>query len=133
MFQAKPQAKGVKLAPGTILVVEDEEQVRTLIVRLLQKRGYSVQPATNGRHAIDLVQDGLQDISLVITDMIMPEMGGAAMLEELRKVRPDLPALCMTGYTREEIATSEALRDSAFIEKPFTPAVFLDQVAELLK
>jgi two-component system cell cycle sensor histidine kinase/response regulator CckA len=117
---------------GTILVVEDEEQVRTLLVRLLERRGYAVEPAANGRQAIDLVQDHLSDISLVVTDMVMPEMGGAAMLQELRKLRPDLPALCMTGYTREEVVQSENIGDSAFIEKPFTPADFLEQVAGLI-
>jgi CheY-like chemotaxis protein len=133
MFRFGPLPKGGKVTPGTILVVEDEDQVRTLIVRLLERRGYPVQPATNGRQAIDLVQDEMDNISLVVTDMIMPEMGGAAMLGELRKLRPDLPAICMTGYTREEIASADGLEDSVVIEKPFTPTVFLDQVAELMK
>jgi DNA-binding NtrC family response regulator len=119
--------------PGTILVVEDEEQVRTLVVRLLEKRGYAVQSAENGRLALDLARRDLNDISLVITDMIMPEMGGQALLNELRKERPALPALCMTGYSREEMADTDAMRDATFIEKPFTPAVFLDHVAELMK
>lgn len=119
--------------PGTILVVEDEEQVRTLVVRLLEKKGYSVQSAENGRLALDLARRDLDGISLVITDMIMPEMGGQALLDELRKERPTLPALCMTGYSREEMAVGETLRDATFIEKPFTPAMFLDQVAELMK
>ena len=119
--------------PGTILVVEDEEQVRTLLVRLLEKKGYSVEPAENGRQAIDLVQDHLSDISLVVTDMVMPEMGGAAMLQELRRTRPDLPALCMTGYTREEVVQGEAMDEPNFIEKPFTPAAFLEQVADIIE
>lgn len=121
------------MTPGTILVVEDEEQVRTLIVRLLEKRGYAVRQASNGRIALDLVDGDIDDISLVITDMVMPEMGGAAMLAALRKDRPDLPALCMTGYTREEIAATSQIDEHSFIEKPFMPAAFLERVAELMK
>jgi DNA-binding NtrC family response regulator len=117
---------------GTILVVEDEEQVRTLIVRLLEKRGYAVESAENGRLALEAARRDFNRISLVITDMIMPEMGGQALLEELRKERPALPVICMTGYSREELADSQTIRDAAFIEKPFTPAIFLDQVAEMM-
>jgi two-component system cell cycle sensor histidine kinase/response regulator CckA len=117
---------------GTILVVEDEEQVRTLIVRLLEKKGYAVESAENGRLALEAARD-VDNISLVITDMIMPEMGGQALLEALRKERPAIPAICMTGYSREEMADSQKIPDAAFMEKPFTPAMFLDQVAELLK
>lgn len=118
---------------GTILVVEDEEQVRTLIVRLLEKKGYAVESAENGRLALEAARRDVDNISLVITDMIMPEMGGQALLEALRKERPAIPAICMTGYSREEMADSQKIPDAAFMEKPFTPTMFLDQVAELLK
>jgi DNA-binding NtrC family response regulator len=118
---------------GTILVVEDEEQVRTLIVRLLEKRGYSVASAENGRLALEAARRDFDSISLVITDMIMPEMGGQALLEVLRKERPALPVICMTGYSREELADSETMRDAEFIEKPFTPGAFLDQVDQIMK
>jgi two-component system cell cycle sensor histidine kinase/response regulator CckA len=116
---------------GKVLLAEDEEQVRTLITRLLEKRGYEVLAAENGRAALELAGDGAQDVVLLITDMIMPEMGGAALVHALRARRPDLPVLCMTGYTREEVNSSDQLPDAAFIEKPFTPALFLDQVDQL--
>lgn len=122
---------GILSGTGKVLVVEDEEQVRTMITRLLEKHGYSVLAAENGRHALQLVQDGIDDIVLVVTDMIMPIMGGAALIEALRKLRPRLPVLCMTGYSREEVLSSDDLPESAFIEKPFTPAVFLEHVHDL--
>lgn len=121
------------MTPGTILVVEDEDQVRTLIVRLLEKRGYTVRQAGNGRIALEMVDGDLDGISLVITDMVMPEMGGAALLAELRKLRPDLRALCMTGYTREEVAATAQIDEHSLIEKPFMPAAFLERVAELMQ
>ena len=121
------------MTTGTILVVEDEDQVRTLIVRLLERRGYTVVQADNGKSALDLVENNLADLALVVTDVVMPEMGGAELMQELRKRRPDLRALYMTGYTRDEVATTDGLEDGSFIEKPFTPTVFLDEVAELMK
>ena len=117
---------------GAILVVEDEEQVRTLIVRVLEKRGFNVLQAENGRRALEVARTRLTDISLVITDIVMPEMGGAPLLKELRALRSDLPFLCMTGYTREEVSSSDSLPDAQFIEKPFTPNALLSEVENIL-
>ena len=120
------------MAGARIMVVEDEEQVRTLVVRLLQKRGYEVVPAANGRKALELARSDIDTYALVISDMIMPEMGGVALLHELRALRPDLPFLCMTGYTREEVVNSDGLLDAHFIEKPFTPSILISHVEKIL-
>lgn len=115
-----------------ILIAEDEDQVRTLIARLLEKRGYRVLQAANGREALDLAQQHLGDLVLVVTDMVMPEMGGAPLLRELRKLRSALPVLCMTGYTTEEVSGLYDLQDVSCIEKPFTPPALLARIAELI-
>ena len=120
------------MKPGKILVVEDEEQVRSLIVRLLQKRGYAVAQASDGRQALELVSGTITEYALVITDLIMPVMGGAALLRELRLLRPDLPFLCMTGYSRDEVAAGDGLADANLIEKPFTPASLLAHIDDIL-
>jgi CheY-like chemotaxis protein len=120
------------LAAATILVVEDEQQVRTLIARLLEKRGYHVLQAENGRKALELVQDSIQDLSLVITDLVMPEMGGQALIRELHRLRSGLPYLCMTGYSQEEVANLDGLDAASVIEKPFSPATFLDRVQSVI-
>lgn len=117
---------------GKILVVEDEDQVRALIVRLLQKRGFEVTSAENGRKALDLARANLDDYAMVISDLIMPEMGGAALLRELRKLRPELPFLFMTGYTREEAMGNDGSESAHFIEKPFTPGALADEVEKIL-
>ena len=117
---------------GSILVVEDEEQVRTLIVRLLEKRGFSVLQAQNGRVALEVASGKVSEIALVITDLVMPEMGGAPLLKELRALRPDLPFLCMTGYTKEEVMSGDSMPNAHFIEKPFTPAGLIEQVQKIL-
>jgi DNA-binding response OmpR family regulator len=120
------------LAAATILVVEDEQQVRTLIVRLLEKRGYHVLEAENGRKALEMVQASVEDLSLVITDLVMPEMGGHALIRELHGMRSELPYLCMTGYSHEEVATMDGLDAANVVEKPFNPAVFLERVEALI-
>ena len=120
------------MATATILVVEDEQQVRTLIVRLLEKRGYRVLQAENGRQALEVIQDTLDDLSLVITDLVMPEMGGEALVREVTRLRSDLPCLCMTGYSQEEVASLDGLHATDIIEKPFSPAGFLERVQSVL-
>jgi CheY-like chemotaxis protein len=120
------------LATATILVVEDEQQVRTLIARLLEKRGYEVLQAENGRKALGIAQASIQDLALVITDLVMPEMGGEGLIRELLRLRPGLPYLCMTGYSPEEVATLDGIDGAHVIEKPFSPATFLDRVQSLI-
>lgn len=120
------------MANATILVVEDEQQVRTLIVRLLERRGYQVLEAENGRKALEAVKDNVGQLALVITDLVMPEMGGEALMRELAKLRSDLPCLCMTGYTQEEVASLHGLESTNVIEKPFSPAAFLSRVESLI-
>jgi two-component system cell cycle sensor histidine kinase/response regulator CckA len=115
---------------GPILVVEDEEQVRMLLVRLLTKQGFTVVHAENGRRGLELARTQIDDLALVITDMVMPEMGGTAMLHELRALRPDLPAIFMTGYTQDDVPDSDDL-NALFLEKPFTPAAFLATVGRV--
>lgn len=120
------------MATATILVVEDEQQVRTLIVRLLERRGYHVLEAENGREALAAVRDDVGQLALVITDLVMPEMGGEALMRELAKLRSDLPCLCMTGYSQEEVASLNELDPTNVIEKPFSPATFLERVDSLI-
>ena len=120
------------MKPAKILVVEDEEQVRSLIVRLLQKRGYEVAQAHNGSEAIDLLTGAVGEYALVISDLVMPVMGGAALLREIRMLRADLPFLCMTGYSRDEVAAAGNLEGAQLIEKPFTPSSLMAKIDEIL-
>jgi CheY-like chemotaxis protein len=103
-----------------------------LIVRLLTKQGYTVLQAENGRRGLEVARPQIDGLALVITDMIMPEMGGAALLHELRALRADLPAICMTGYTQDDVLSSGELGDALFLEKPFTPAAFLETVGRVM-
>ena len=103
----------------TILVVEDEEAVRTLARRTLEEAGYDVLEAANGREALRLVMSAPLD--LVLCDVILPEMSGHELGRRMAVVRPDVPVLYMSGYPGLEVVERGLIaHDAPFIEKPFT-------------
>lgn len=112
----------------TILLVEDDAQVRTLTKRLLEQAGYVVIEARNGREALKLATRHPEEIDVVVTDVVMPKMGGPELVAELRRIRPTLAVLYMSGYT-----TEEKLGDTAvLLTKPYTEDELLDQIRLLL-
>jgi PAS domain S-box-containing protein len=118
---------------GTILVVDDEEQMVKVYARLLRSLGYEVLTAPGGTRAIELVRQHKEKISLVILDMIMPELSGRQTFEAIRKIRPDIKVLLSTGNTFEGHA-QELLASgcSGFIQKPFEVEAFAAKVRELI-
>jgi signal transduction histidine kinase/ligand-binding sensor domain-containing protein/CheY-like chemotaxis protein len=129
-----PQAPAPAIGSGTILLAEDEDAVRTLVARILRKRGYAVLEARSGQQALD-VADAFEDtIQLLVTDMIMPELDGRALYERLSLSRPGTPVLFMSGYTDDEFVKRGLLTPgTAFIQKPFTPAELAHAVEEVLR
>jgi len=117
----------------TILLVEDEEKVRRLTATMLQRHGFRVVEAGCGQEALAAcrAQDGA--IDLVLSDMVMPHMSGPEMAEELRRLRPAVPVLFMSGYT-EHAAVNQALLspDRELLTKPFTTATLLYKVNQAL-
>jgi len=106
----------------TVLVVEDEDGVRRLACRVLRQQGYNVSEARTGRDAYSLCQNMDEPINLVITDVIMPSMGGVELVEKLRKLWPDFKVLYMSGYTANAIAQRFVLdQDKPYLQKPFRP------------
>ncbi|MEI6306041.1 MAG: response regulator, partial [Deltaproteobacteria bacterium] len=115
---------------GTILLVEDEEQVRNIARRMLQKLGFTVIEASNGKEALELYQQKFTDISLVLTDMGMPIMDGYALFRELKKLNSELPIIISSGFGDVDITGRIAREDIAgLINKPYTP----NQLREVLK
>jgi len=107
----------------TILVIEDEPIVRNLACRGLRDHGYDVVEARNGAQALRYVREHPQMIELVISDVVMPEMGGRELGQLLAKFDPELPILYMSGYTGEDVVQRGLLDPGApFQQKPFTPA-----------
>ena len=118
----------------TILVVEDDEALRKLIVALLDGAGYRVLQAANGDAALELVQSSNDHIDLLLTDMLMPVISGPVLAAQLRKLRSDLKVLFMSGYAGDLIARYHmADNEIRLIEKPFTKHSLLSKVRAALQ
>jgi PAS domain S-box-containing protein len=118
---------------STLLLVEDEPSVRELACEILESEGYDVLCATDGREALETARRHADRIRLVITDVVMPRMGGLELVEALGDVLPGAPVVFMSGYS-ESVVRGEA-RFSAgagFLQKPFTPADLLRHAREAL-
>lgn len=115
---------------GTILVVDDEEQVREIMVRSLKSCGYRVHAAENGEVAIELYTQHGKEINLVILDMVMPGMGGRETFAKLREIDPAVSVLLVTGYTAQ---APEELGAKGLIEKPLDLRRFTEHVAEVIR
>lgn len=118
---------------GAILVVDDEETVRTVARLVLERQGFTVLTAEDGLQAIDVVRDHTHEIRLVILDMTMPRMSGEETFRILRSMEPNLRILLSSGYNEQEAVNRFAGRGlSGFIQKPYTPAELLEHVARIL-
>jgi len=117
----------------SILVVEDEEPVMALVERVLSGAGYDVKVAADCEQAIALAQDLRESLDLLLTDVVMPDMGGRDLVEVIGNVCPTLRTLFMSGYTHNVIAHSGVLDEGVeFISKPFSPESLLRKVREVL-
>jgi CheY-like chemotaxis protein len=113
----------------TVLLAEDEDAVRRLVQRALELHGYSVLPARSGEEAEQLERAHLGPIHLLITDVVMPGMGGRQLADTLKSRRPQLKVLYMSGYTNDEIVRHGViLARDAFLQKPFTPTILVAKV-----
>ncbi|MGQ0562235.1 MAG: PAS domain S-box protein [Gemmatimonadota bacterium] len=130
------QAPRASVSQGdeTILVVEDEPAVRSLVRRVLQKNGYRVLDAANGMEALRLVESFDQPIHLLLTDVVMPEMGGRDLADRLGPRRPEMKILYMSGYAEDAIVVNYVLQPGfAFLPKPFAPDALAAKVREALE
>ena len=118
---AAPRALRQQARGETVLILEDEEGVRELTVRVLRDRGYRVLQARNGSEALAALRDGAVKPSLLLTDVIVPDMGTEQLEGEVHGVLPGLPILYMSGYPQDDILSRGLLkRDRPFLQKPFT-------------
>lgn len=116
-----------------ILLAEDEDLVRRAAVRILERSGYAVVAAEDGILAMELFATHGADIRLLITDVVMPRMGGRRLVEHVRGLRPSMPVLCTSGYAEQASDIEKTLPDHVpFIHKPWRSADLLVQVRDLL-
>ncbi|MEK7838890.1 MAG: ATP-binding protein, partial [candidate division NC10 bacterium] len=117
----------------TVLLVEDDDDVRGLAREALEEVGYTVLDARTSQEALTLAARTAGSISLLITDVVMPRMGGRALAAGLERVRPGIRVLYVSGYAPDAIVSHEILaRGVAFLPKPFTPLALAQKVREAL-
>jgi CheY-like chemotaxis protein len=116
----------------TLLLVEDEEAVRSSVRRLFERHGYSVLEARHGQEALRIMESGAR-VDLVVTDLVMPEMGGRELVERLRARHPALKVLFMSGYSERGVTADGMMpRGTGFVEKPFTMEQLVRRTRDIL-
>ena len=107
---------------GTVLVVDDEEAVRIVASRLLKTFGYEVTLAVNGREAVEKFREARSDYAAVLLDLTMPQMDGTEAFAELRRIKPEIKVVLMSGFNEQDAISRFAGKGlAAFVQKPFTP------------
>jgi CheY-like chemotaxis protein len=127
------EVKEIPRGTETILVVEDEEDVRKLAVRILERQGYKVLEASQGLDAF-LIAEKYEDlIHLLVTDVVMPKISGRELADRIAEIRPEIKVLYMSGYTDNAIVHHGVLGEGMkFIQKPFTVDGLARKVREVL-
>jgi len=118
---------------GTILLVEDEDMVRAVAERALARQGYTIVTAADGDEGLEEFAKQPDRFDLVLTDVVMPSMDGPAMAKEIRKVRPRLPILFMSGYAEEQLRGEIDIENMHFVAKPFSVKQIGEKVGEVLR
>jgi two-component system, cell cycle sensor histidine kinase and response regulator CckA len=117
----------------TVLIVEDEDGVRELLWKILTEHGHTVLEARHGRDALTVAGGYARPIDLLVTDVVMPEMGAGELVDRLITKRPNLKVLFISGYTTDEVVRRGVSgSDPAFIQKPFTAEELMRKVREVL-
>ena len=131
---ARP-AGGLGEAPKgseVILLVEDEDAVRKLARMILEDSGYKILDARNGQEGLALCETHEGPIDLLVSDVVMPELGGRELAESALKLRPGLKVLFMSGHTQDVVLKEGVQKGTAFLQKPFTPLALAQKVRETL-
>ncbi len=117
----------------TIVLVEDEEQVRNVVVNVLRRQGYRVIVATSPAEALRTAEVDPENIDLLLTDVVMPGMSGPELARRFVALRPDTKVLCMSGYTDDSVVRHGVLEaGAAFLQKPITPGALASKLREVL-
>ena len=117
----------------SVLVVDDETQVRHFAARVLQRAGYGVFEAADGAEALEMLQNGATDVECVVSDVVMPRMNGVQLMHVLSETRPDLPILLMSGYATAALIDLGITVPCGVISKPFPGERLLEEVQRCLR
>ena len=129
----RPEHAGRLRGSETILIVEDEELVRRMVRRTLEKNGYEVMEASLGEEALKIAAGHDGPVHLLVADVIIPQMSVTEVVSRLRTLRPEMKVMYMSGYAGSVVAEYGVPREEGvFLEKPFTPDALLRKVREML-
>ena len=113
------------------MLVEDEDMVRAVAERALTRAGYTVTTAADGEEGLAAIANG-GEFDVVVSDVVMPGMDGPAMVRAIRRAKPEIPVLFMSGYAEEQLRSQIDLSDMYFIAKPFSVQQIGDKVGQVL-
>jgi two-component system cell cycle sensor histidine kinase/response regulator CckA len=131
--EIKKALRSSSIVPKTVLVVEDDDEVRSIVRELLSRQGFMVLEARQGREALSLAEKYPQPVHLLLTDVVMPGMGGKELADAMGKIMPSLRVLFMSGYTQDVVFRQEVSDGGrAFIQKPFTLSALEGKIREAL-
>jgi CheY-like chemotaxis protein len=116
----------------TILVVDDAESIRRMVCSMLSFSGYRCLEAGDGEEALRIVEQGPGELDLLLTDILMPHMGGAELARSVAGLRPDLPIVFMSGYSDDPVVRSLERAPGLFLAKPFTATALTEKVRSAL-
>ena len=118
---------------GTILVAEDEDGVRRIVRTVLQAHGYTVIEASSGNEAVLTATQHRGPIDLLLTDVVMPDLGGRALADRVRAQRPQIRVLYMSGYADDALTQRGVSQGDPFLQKPFTPLALTRKIQDVLR
>ena len=116
----------------TILVVEDADSIRKMVCAMLAQAGYRCMEAADGEEAYRLIDGAPGVVDLVLTDVVMPRMGGPELARRVGRLRPELRIVFMSGYSEDPVVRSLERSASLFLAKPFTAQALLEKVRSAL-
>jgi two-component system cell cycle sensor histidine kinase/response regulator CckA len=128
--QAPSAPAGLQPAETTILIADSEEEIRHIVASTLRKKRYQILETADGEAALAAAQKHKGDIHLLLTDIVLPNLGGLDLTRQLRESRPELKVLFISGYPRKYLLDA---RDDAFLAKPFPPEILLERVKRILE
>jgi CheY-like chemotaxis protein len=133
-FDSRLKTHAVDTTPNrsVVLLVEDEAVVREITGQLLVNAGYRVLEASSAAHALELARRYEGRVDLLLTDVVMPEMNGIDLAEQLRKLQPSLITVFMSGYAQSDLVRSIRASSAIHVQKPFTGNYLLSQIEQAL-
>jgi DNA-binding NtrC family response regulator len=115
-----------------IVVVDDEEMIRSLIARILTEEGFQTLEAADGRAGLEIIERLGSHVSLVVSDVVMPRLNGVALLEHLSVSHPGVPVILISGYGEHELAGQGLKMPCGILRKPFMPEALVAEVRRCL-